>query len=325
MARWEIRTMAAADLAGVAELDLAAFNVAARRAGKPLYTTPRHTAGLRYFREAAPDLCLVAARGGELLAYLIGHRWGATAWTGPLGVAPAHMGLGLGSAIVAEFCRRATASGATTVGLETSLAYNVRLYEHLGFRSRALTVRAVKPVGAAGPTDTGLTIKRWSELGLPARQDAAERAAELAGLVSPGLDHGVEIAAVPAAGMGQSLLAWDDRGDLAGYAVVHLKGYREGTPPEAGPPVEPLVWILVGWPDAATALLARCEVAAARAGAAELRLSCYSGNPHAWVAAQAAGYKPEGAFVRLFYAGRYPGSGDRPGGEVPLDYSSWIG
>jgi hypothetical protein len=125
--------------------------------------------------------------------------------------------------------------------------------------------------------------------------------------------------------MGPAFLAVDHRGSLAGYAAMHLRGYRAACFEDAVPPAEPLVWILVGWPGAMEALLAQCEAAAAAAGAGSIRVPFYGANPHAWAALKALGYRIEGAFVRMMYRGDYPGSASQPWGRVPFDLSTWLG
>lgn len=327
--------MVPGDLAAVAELDLAAFDTAAARAGHAPPEQRRHRLGLEYFRQKAPDLCLVARAGSEVLGYLFGHRWGATAWTGPIGVATEYMNHGIGTKLLVDFCQRAEVNEASVIGLETSIGHNVRLYERRGFKSRGLRLLTLKDLTtqpprlrlrADGSGQAGdFRLVPWTSLSADAKKVRAAEVRRIGSLIVPGLDHTVEIAAVPEHRMGVSYLALNSQDELSGYAVVHLRSYRSADFNDAEPPLEPLVWILVGWPEAVQALISCCEAATADAGGNRLRLSCYSANPHAWVVAREAGYRLENAYVRLIYRGDYPGSADRPWGGVPLDYSSWLG
>ena len=74
LAQMTIRVMNPADYELVAEVDRAAFSVAAVGRGAEPITLPRHAAGLEYFRQMAPDLCLVAIIDGAIVGYAIGHR-----------------------------------------------------------------------------------------------------------------------------------------------------------------------------------------------------------------------------------------------------------
>lgn len=336
MTSYIVRTMAAGDLPAVAHVDHAAFSMAAQRSTGHAIEHPRHLLGLEYFRAAAPDLCLVAeSPEGNILGYLIGHRWGQTAWTGPLGVDTGHMSRGIGSAMVNEFSGRAESGGATTIGLETSIGHNVRLYEKLGYRSRSLCLRTAKALTEgvqvpgftpdAGGVIGDYRIDSWSTLSEAQREARLGEARHLAEMINPGLDHGIELAAVPASGIGPTYLAIGPGGQLAGYATLHVRSYRSARLDDRHPPAEPLVWTLVAWPEAAQSLLRAGEAAAAVAGGKRLRVPCYAGNPQAWSALKSWGYRIEDAFVRMMYRGGYAGGADRPWGTVPFDLSTWLG
>jgi GNAT superfamily N-acetyltransferase len=248
------------------------------------------------------------------------------------------MGRGIGTALMQGFCNRAADSGATVVGLETSLAVNVQIYEKQGFLARGIRLLAVKDLAAhptaataafdspAGAKAAGdLTVMPWSAVGQTKRTPLIVAARKLAGMVTAGLDHTAEFDVAQTGGMGATYVALDGQGRLAGYAVLFLRGYRCPGFGDAQPPVDPLLWISVGSAEATEALLAACESAAARAGAAHLKVPCYSGNPHSWAVLRRLGYRPEAAFVRMFWRGQYGGTADRKWGQVPIDLSSWLG
>ncbi|MDP2872793.1 MAG: GNAT family N-acetyltransferase [Bacillota bacterium] len=347
MPECRIRTMTDDDLPDVSRVDLAAFSLAAQRFGGHPIDHGRHRMGLEYFRRAASDLCIVADTDGEVIGYGIGHRWGDTAWIGPLGVLPEHMGRGVGTALMQGFCTRAADGGATVVGLETSIAQNVRIYEKRGFLARGVRLLAARDLGPAvgaaragdaatagatgrfDPTDGAkvgdFTILPWGAAGQARPASRIKEARKLAGLVTPGLDHTGEFDAVPRSGMGPTYVALDGADRLAGYAVLHLRAYRSPGFMDTTPPADPLVWIMVGSAEATGALLAACEAAAQAAGAARLKVPCYGGNPHAWAVLKQLGYKVDAAFIRMFWRGQYGGTADRKWGQVPLDLSSWLG
>lgn len=343
-----IRTMTVDDLPAVSAVDLAAFSAAAQLAGLPVPQHGRHRMGLECFRRTASDLCLVADRAGEVVGYAVGHRWGSTTWVGPLGVLPALMGRGIGTALMNGFCTRSIDSGAEVIGLETSITQNLRLYERRGFLARGIRLLAGRDlsrpaagseaagpqcrqqvagafVPAAGGECGGFTIVPWSLLGHAQQRTRAAEARALSGLVSAGLDHTAEFSAVPASGMGTTYLALDGSDKLAGYAVLHLRAYRSPTFLDGAPPAAPLVWAAMGSAEATAALLAACEQAALAAGASHLRVPSYGGNPHSWALLRQLGYDVEMAYVRMSFRGQYTGSAGRTWGQVPHDLSSWLG
>lgn len=81
----------------------------------------------------------------RMMQMLAGWRTRAPAephWNlGPVGVDPAHQGMGVGSALVRAFCEKMDAQGAVAF-LETDQEKNVRLYERFGFEvtEHAVTV-----------------------------------------------------------------------------------------------------------------------------------------------------------------------------------------
>jgi GNAT superfamily N-acetyltransferase len=349
--------MTPVDFDEVARVDLAAFAWAARQGGLAPVETERHRRGLAYFVGKGPGLCLVAEGppgcSQQVLGYAFGHRWGSTAWVGPLGVDIPFMGRGIGTALLDELCRRSREAGATTIGLETSLAGNVRFYGRKGFLPGAVRLLAAKdlPSGgeesgsgaqavARGPGSgvrgaarrAGIQrgaplVREWSSIGLAARRDLAGEARRLAGKASPGLDHTAEFDAVVSAGAGETLVASWPGGGLAGYAVIHHYAVRASPAPGGLSPVEPAVWILVGCQEAVGPLLGEVETRAAAMGATRLRVPCYTGGVHGYLLLRALGYRPETGYARLFLGGPPPAAPEQsdPGGPAVLDFSAWLG
>jgi len=338
-----VRQMEEDDLDQVARVDLASFGWAAGRAGLPPVVSQRHLPGLRYMLGKARDLCLVAtAPGGqEILGYLLGHRWGTTAWAGPFGVDVPSMRRGIGSAMLDEFQRRCIAGGANSVGLETSILGNVRFYRRKGYVSGGLRLLAVKdlgepPAGPGSPTvaraapGTGPEVRLWRSLGREARAELTAGARRLSERVWPGLDHTVEFDAVDLSGIGETLVAVWPGGDVAGYAVLHLLASRLPAGElgvAAAPAVEPGIWVMVGCEEAVVSLLDACEERAAAAGGRSLKVPWYAATVDGYLLLRGHGYRPEAACARMYLgdATEYAFRRAEPGGPAVLEFSGWLG
>lgn len=332
MALVTVRPMAPADFPAVAEVDRAAFSLAAVRSGREPIALPRHVAGLEYFRSMAPDLCHIALVDGEIAGYTIGHRWGSVAWIGPIGTAPAHMSQGIGTALLEAFYNACLAGGASTIGLETSVLGNVQLYERRGYQPVSLRLLLAKPVTLAtagqpaGPVDEPRpAIIPLAELEPGERVRLADESLQLAGMVHPGLDHRAELAAVPESGMGESLVALSPDGHLLGYAALWHWELRAAEMDIRQAAPDAVIWLMAGWPSACRELVLACERRAAVAGLTKLKVPCYGASPHGFALLRSMGYHPEAAFVRMLRAGSYPGSGNRRWGTVPLGFTAWLG
>jgi mycothiol synthase len=94
-----------------------------------------------------PALCLLAARGGEVvgLCYCRLERSAGApgGWVEDLGVAPSARGIGLGRALLRQGVRELAARGAGSVLLGVDAANTVakRLYQASGFRVRGELAR----------------------------------------------------------------------------------------------------------------------------------------------------------------------------------------
>ena len=332
MAFITVREMSPGDYPLVAEVDRAAFSVASVSRGGERIALPRHTAGLEYFRLMAPDLCLVATAGEEIVGYTIGHRWGQIAWIGPIGVAPSHMGQGVGSVLLDAFYHASVKGGATTIGLETSLLGNIQLYERRGYQSACVRLLMSKPVSLSGPgpqapsgDEPRPSIMPLVELEPGERIRLGLESVVLSEQVAPGLDYRAEMTGVPESGMGDTLVALNSDGRLTGFAVLYLHDLRAAAMDIRQAAPDAAVWAMVGSPAACRELILACERRAAAAGVTKLKVPCYGGDPHSFALLRQMGYHPEAAFVRMLRLGEYPGGAGKPWGTAPLSFTTWLG
>jgi len=331
MAMITIREMSPGDYPVVAEVDRAAFSVASvNRGGEPI-ALPRHAAGLEYFRLMAPDLCHVAIAGDEIVGYTIGHRWGQVTWIGPIGVAPSHMGHGVGTALLDAFYQASVKGGATTIGLETSLLGNIQLYERRGYQSAGVRLLMSKPVSLSGPGPRAAagdeprpSIMPLVELEPGERIRLGLESIVLTEQAATGLDYRAELAGVPESGMGDTLVALDSDGHLTGFAALYLRELRAAEMDIRQAAPDAAVWAMVGSAAACRELVLACERRAAAAGVTKLKIPCYGADPHAFALLRQMGYNPEAAFVRMLRLGQYPGGAGKPWGTTPLSFTTWL-
>jgi hypothetical protein len=111
--------------------------------------------------------------------------------------------------------------GVTHAGLFTfaQSPKHLHLYQHFGFWPRFLTAIMSKPVGRnAAVADWS----RFSALAEGERDTCLAACRELTGALYPGLDVTLDIRAVQAQRLADSVLLWDDSGSqLTGFAVCH--------------------------------------------------------------------------------------------------------
>ena len=119
-----VRPYRSSDADGLAVLHAAAFD--------PPQFGPAYWRGKR---DAAPNLCVVAERGGALVGYCDGFLAGEGGDVNSLGVAREARGQGVGRAVLSAFLDRARARGASVIHLEVSEANApaLALYRSLAF------------------------------------------------------------------------------------------------------------------------------------------------------------------------------------------------
>lgn len=186
------------------------------------YVGTRHT--------AAPDGAFIAVRDGAVVGSNFATCWGSVGFFGPLSVDPQVWDSGIAKRLMEPVLARFADAGVRCQGLFT-FPHSVRhvgLYRSFGFWPRALTF----VVGRAVPTLRTAPAPRFFGQLAPAAQHAAlGEIAALADRLYAGFDPGVEVRAVHAQRLGQTVLVGGP-GGIEGFAVCHV-----GANTEAGPGV----------------------------------------------------------------------------------------
>jgi predicted N-acetyltransferase YhbS len=210
-ARVTVRTMVADDLADVSAIANEAFGVVVEQlsghaVGQPFFPPLMLPTRLN----ADPEGCLVAEdEAGVVIGALITATRGSLAWFGPLAVATAAQGRGVGQTLVGACVERWRARGVRLMGLETfgHSDQHVYLYSKLGFRASWTAVslkRALTPVESPDESLAGQQVEI----------DAAPRNLDY---LYPGLDLAAEARAATA-GLGATLATGD-----GGFAILHTE------------------------------------------------------------------------------------------------------
>jgi GNAT superfamily N-acetyltransferase len=181
---------------------------------------------------ADPSAAFGARIDGELVGSVFATHWGSVGFFGPLTTHPRLWDQGIASRLLGPVMERFDAWNTTMAGLYTfaNSPKHIGLYQKFGFSPRFLTAIMSKPIGprtsAPAPKFTCFGDALESE-----RERLLADCRELTSSVYDGLDVGVEIRAVAAQGLGDTVLLRDATDDarLAGIAVCHC-----GTGSEAG-------------------------------------------------------------------------------------------
>ncbi len=160
----------------------------------------------------------------EVVAFNMCHLSGSEGWMGPLAVAPALQGHGLGKTLVTEGTSWLAARGASVIGLETMprTVDNIGFYSSLGYIPGHLTITITLDADYAESRITQLGRLSESE-----RTDLVQRCAELTRDVAPGYDFSREIQLTHSLGLGDTLIL-ERAGTVDGFALCHTAPLVEG-------------------------------------------------------------------------------------------------
>lgn len=160
----------------------------------------------------------------EVVAFNMCHLSGAEGWMGPLAVAPAFQGRGLGKTIVSTGTQWLQANGASIVGLETMprTVDNIGFYSSLGYVPGHLTITIT--VEAEYAEHRIIQLGRLSE---SERRDLVARCARLTHDIAPGYDFSREIELTHSLGLGDTLVL-ERAGEVDGFALCHTAPLVEG-------------------------------------------------------------------------------------------------
>ena len=170
---------------------------------------------------------IAAELDGRLVGSNVVTTWGRFGWFGPLTILPDVWNRGVAQALMEPTMRHFVERGTTAEALFTlpSSPKHLALYQRYGFWPRRLTAMLARPPDAAVP----VAFVRFSALA------AAERAAALAGMralcgrLFEGLDVTLEVEALAAQQLGETLIVDGPDGAIGGFAVCH-----QGAGSEAG-------------------------------------------------------------------------------------------
>lgn len=160
----------------------------------------------------------------EVVAFNMCHLSGTEGWMGPLAVAPAFQGHGLGKTVVTTGTEWLASQGALVIGLETMprTVDNIGFYSSLGYVPRYLTITV--SVEAEYAEHRIIQLGRLSE---SERSDLLGRCAELTHDLSPGYDFSREISLTHSLGLGDTLVL-ERGGTVDGFALCHTAPLVEG-------------------------------------------------------------------------------------------------
>jgi GNAT superfamily N-acetyltransferase len=160
----------------------------------------------------------------EIVAFNMCHLSGTEGWMGPLAVAPAFQGHGLGKSIVTEGTEWLERRGASIIGLETMprTVDNIGFYSTLGYVPGHLTITIT--VEAEYADHRIVQLGRLSE---SERRDIVVHCSELTHDISPGYDFSREINLTQSLGLGDTLVL-ERAGRVDGFALCHTAPLVEG-------------------------------------------------------------------------------------------------
>jgi GNAT superfamily N-acetyltransferase len=170
---------------------------------------------------ADPAASFAALQGDRLVGSNFAARWGSFGFFGPLTVRVELWDRGIARRLLDATMQRFDEWRTPYRGLFTfaQSAKHVSLYQRYGFYPRFLTPIMAKPLAAGvGAAPHSQQLSRLA----PAEREAAVReCAAISGAIFEGLDLGVEIDAVQAQQLGDTVLSTGD-GAVRGFAVCHV-------------------------------------------------------------------------------------------------------
>jgi GNAT superfamily N-acetyltransferase len=168
---------------------------------------------------ADPAAAYGAEANGKLVGSNFAANWGSVGFFGPLTVHPTLWDQGVAKRLMEPILDLFTKWGTKHAGLFTfaQSPKHLSLYQKFGFWPRFLTAVMAKPVKSTGHE---LQWTRFSAMPEKECEGYLRACRELTDAIYEGLDVTVEIRAVAAQELGDTVLLWDN-GKLAGLAVCH--------------------------------------------------------------------------------------------------------
>ena len=174
--------------------------------------------------KADPSGAFVAECGGEIIGSNQATNWGSVGFFGPLTIRPDYWDRKVGQRLMEPVMECFARWGNTHTGLFTfaSSPKHAALYQRFGFWPRFLLAVMSKAVEARKPVGGW---RRYSELSASEKESAVRGCRALTNGIYPGLDVSIEIRAVDAQSLGETILVGEDPD---AFAVCHFGPGTEG-------------------------------------------------------------------------------------------------
>jgi ribosomal protein S18 acetylase RimI-like enzyme len=192
----------------------------ARETGKPHYLPMRTKAEITSYMDKSPDGSLVAVtERGKVLGCVFCHRWGEIGWLGPLVVASAQQGRGIGSRLLSMATQYMKDTDCVVIGLETmpQTVGNISLYLRHGYYPENLRIRLGKDIDAEANFDCASLAycldRAQAEPFLP----SVER---ISRAVDPLVDYTAEVEATYRFELGRCFF-WQEERRTRGFMLYH--------------------------------------------------------------------------------------------------------
>ena len=169
---------------------------------------------------ADPEAAFAAEADGEIIGSNFATNWGSVGFFGPLTIRPDFWDRGVGKRLMEPIVQLFDKWETTHAGLFTfpHSQKHIGLYQRFGFWPRFLTALMSKPVE---PKTSATRWTRFSEVSTAERDDVLSVCREVTDAIYDGLDVAIEIRAVAAQKLGDTVLLWDND-KLKALAVCHV-------------------------------------------------------------------------------------------------------
>ena len=217
----EYRTMMENDIEQVQKLIPEVFTeLFARETGKPHYLPMRTKAEIESYMEKSPDGSLVAVtERGKIVGCVFCHRWGETGWLGPLVVASAQQGRGIGSRLLSMATQYMKDTDCAVIGLETmpQTVGNIGLYMRHGYYPENLRIRLGKEIDSETKCNCESLAYCLDRAQAAPFLPAVER---ISRAVDPMIDYTAEVEATYRFELGRCFF-WHEEGRTRGFMLYH--------------------------------------------------------------------------------------------------------
>lgn len=179
------------------------------------YANPRYNAD--------PSASFVAEIDGKIIGSNFGLHWGSVGIFGPLTVHPEYWDKGVGSNLMEPVMKcfeewRVTHSGAMTFANSPK---HIKLYRKFGYHPRFLIPFLSKKIEPKTiPSNSKSTWAKYSEC-KGEQNKYLEGCSQVTNTVYPGLDLELEIKAVNKMNYGETIILFDEKQEIAGFAICH--------------------------------------------------------------------------------------------------------